>query len=96
MKLEKSTAIKCKNDVIYREMGGIIYILDPKTATIRTLNESASFLWKALKKPLTLHDLTDLVCREYEVSEKTAKNDTEEFVSRYLEQGFLQTIDKPV
>lgn len=55
-----------------------------------TLNETGAFLWNILsEKDCDLQYLADALCREYDVDDKTAKNDAEEFVNLLSEKKVL-------
>lgn len=45
-----------------------------------TTNETGAFLWELLKEDRTVEDLTNALMAEYDVDEKTAHADVNEFV----------------
>lgn len=89
MKITPATKIKIGKRVVFREVEGLVYILDPRNATIHTLNQTASFIWLRLKAGQTIGELTQAVMENFKVEEKKAKADIKDFVSEYLEEGFL-------
>jgi hypothetical protein len=89
MKITKKTKVKRNNKVIFKEIDETIYILDSKNTTIHTLNETASFIWKQLKRPLEIKELTDLLCKNYKVEKKRAVKDISEFIKKYIKQEFI-------
>lgn len=91
MKIGPSTKIQRSKDIIFKEMDGIVYILNHQNATIHTLNESASYIWRQVKIPLTVKKLTSLLCQQFDVDKKKATKDISGFASKYLKQGFLKT-----
>lgn len=89
MKLNPKTKIKRNKNIIFKYVEDTVYILDPYNTVIRTLNETASFLWNSLEKPKSINELTKLVCKEFAVSQQQAENDIKEFISNYIEEGLL-------
>lgn len=56
-----------------------------------SLNESASFLWKAIAdKDFTADTLSSLLCEEYEVDAETAKKDAQALLEEWTKVGLLQ------
>ena len=56
-----------------------------------TLNESATFLWKEIAdKDFTVDDLASLLCKEYEVDEKTAKHDAQALLDKWTKVGLVE------
>ena len=55
-----------------------------------SLNESAAYLWNAvIGKDFTCQELTDLLCKEYEVDAQTALEDVVQMVAGWKEQGLI-------
>ena len=46
-----------------------------------TINETGAFLWECLKEDITMEELCDKMCAEYDVDRKTALADIEEFTN---------------
>lgn len=58
---------------------------------IISLNESAAYLWQAVKdKSFTIDELTRLLTEEYEVDEKTAQNDITTMIRQWIEVGIIE------
>ena len=55
-----------------------------------SLNESASFLWKAIAdKEFTAETMTSLLCEEYEVDLETAKKDAQALLEEWTKVGLV-------
>lgn len=89
MKLKPAAKIKRNKSVIFKEVDETVYILDPRNSTVHTLNETASFIWRCLKKPCTLKRLVSLMIKEFDVEAKKAAVDLEDFILQYLKEQFL-------
>ena len=55
-----------------------------------SLNESASFLWKAIAdKNFTADTLSSLLCAEYEVDAETAQKDAQALLEEWTKVGLV-------
>ncbi len=87
--------MKISKDYIMREIAGDRVIVPTGSAVMNfngliMVNEVGAFLWEKLQEDTTLEVLTESVLEEYEVDEKTARKDIEEFISKLQEGGILQ------
>lgn len=55
-----------------------------------TLNETGAFLWEQLQEEKSETDLVNALCKEYDVTEETAKNDIAEFVNLLQQAKVLE------
>ena len=90
MKLKPTTKIKRNKETMFKEIEEVVYILDPRNATIYTLNKTASFIWKNLEKPLSIEKIISLVYDRFEVKIEKVRKDVMRFVSKYLKEEFVQ------
>ncbi len=89
MKLTLKSKIIRNNKVIFKDVEGVVYILDHRNATIHTLNETASFLWRKLRTAKSIDKLSRTLCNSYEVKKTKATKDIKDFLQKYLKQDFL-------
>lgn len=77
--------MKISTEYILREIAGE-YVIIPtgqeamKFQGLITVNETGAFLWKLLNSDVTKEQLVSRLSREYEIDEKTAEMDVEEFL----------------
>ena len=57
---------------------------------IMSLNETGAFLWQLLTEGAEKKDLIDNLVKEYEVDERTAAKDVEEFLAALRERGLIE------
>lgn len=57
-----------------------------------TLNETAAFVWNTARTlgDFNLEQLTDAMCREYEVEPAQAGNDIEKLLTTWKEEGLIE------
>ena len=53
------------------------------------LNETGAFLWRMLEEDTSEDKLIASMVKEYEITEKTAKDDIKEYLSLLREKGWL-------
>lgn len=59
-------------------------------SSIIMLNETSAFLWLKLENDLTEEELAAALLAEYDVDEKTAKEDVAKFISELKAAGVLE------
>lgn len=58
---------------------------------IISMNESAAYLWKNIQgQDFDSETLTQLLLKEYEVDEQTARTDADTLISKWLEAGIIE------
>ncbi len=55
-----------------------------------TLNDTGELLWNSLSVGATEQELVDLIIKEYEIDEQTARGDVQEFINKIKGAGFLE------
>lgn len=59
-------------------------------SSIIMLNETSAFLWLKLENDITEDELVSLLLEEYDVDEKTAREDIGRFISELKNAGLLE------
>ena len=82
--------MKVKDGFVLREICGENIIIPTGEATMQfnglmTINEVGVSLWKLLSSNVSFDDLVKGILDEYDIDEKTARNDIQEFID-YLDQ----------
>ena len=67
-------------------------ILEPNKEHVRELDEVASLIWEMAKKPITTEEIARKISSFYNQSLETVQNDVDEFVKKYLKEGFLNQV----
>lgn len=86
--------MKIAKEFILREIAGE-YILVPTGATTQefngmlTLSETAKFIWENIEKVDSLKEMINLILENYEVDEKTARQDVIPFIGELVGRGFV-------
>lgn len=87
-----SVTIQRNPKTTYKLVDSVVYILDPRTSTIHTLNDTSSFIWNHIKKPVKIGDLVALITEEYDVPYKTAQKDADVFIKKYIAAGYIKRV----
>jgi hypothetical protein len=76
-------------DVVWREVGDELVVLELSTSTYLTLNGTAKQLWEGLAGGSTLDMLVSMLADRYTISVQQARSDTESFLSALAERELL-------
>jgi len=77
------------DDVVWREVGEDLVVLELSTSTYLTLNGSAKQLWIGLAEGGTVPGLVDKLTTLYGISDEQASTDTEAFLAALAERKLL-------
>lgn len=86
--------MKIEKEYILREIAGDYIIVPVGAAALEfngmiTVNETGAFLWEKLREGTTREELLHAMLEEYEVSEKEADADIQEFLQMLQENKIL-------
>lgn len=86
--------MKIEKEYILRQIAGDYIIVPVGSAALEfngmiTVNETGAFLWEKLRKGTTKEELLHAMLEEYEVSEKEAEADIQEFLQMLQENKIL-------
>ncbi|MBQ3816786.1 MAG: PqqD family protein [Clostridia bacterium] len=87
--------MKLKEGFIKSNLGGecVVVPVGAQTVDFRgliTLNETGEFLWDRLSEGKSEEEILPELISEYEVDEKTAREDIRSFIDDLEEKGFLE------
>lgn len=79
--------MKIKNGFIIREIAGSYVIIAAGEDAVDfggmiTVNETGAFLWGLLERGTSKKEMTEKLLSEYDVDEKTAEADIDEFIEK--------------
>ena len=72
-----------------RQIGNETIILTEEGEELHTLDETGTFVWKAIDGKKSLSRILDLICVEYEVSHDGARDDLFMFLEALEEKGII-------
>lgn len=85
--------MKINSNYEVRNIGGIDIIVpvggDMSLSGVITLNDSALFIWNALKEDITIDELVEKVCVEYDAPKDVIKADVEEIIEKFKEHNLV-------
>lgn len=87
--------MKTSSDFIFRRMrdSGVVIPVGERSLEFRgmvTLNETGSFLWERMSRPVTRDELVAALVGEYDVDEAAAGADVDAFLRKLEEAGLLE------
>ncbi len=77
------------DDVVWRDVGDELVLLELATSTYLTLNGTARFLWEHLVGGATMDELVESLGDHYGIGPAQARDDAEVFVSTLGERDLL-------
>jgi outer membrane protein assembly factor BamB len=83
-------------NIIWKDVDGVVYILQPEQEEIHALNETGTLIWKLIDKGYTLKQVQKKFLVLYKVTDQQAKNDIQAFIDRYVREKFLKPLEKHV
>jgi len=72
-----------------RELGETIIIINEKGDELHTLDETGSFIWKAIDGVSSMSDILEKLCSEYDVERSRAENDLRIFLTHLNEKKLI-------
>lgn len=72
-----------------RELGETIIIINEKGDELHTLDETGSFIWKAIDGVSSISDILEKLCREYDVERSRAEEDLRVFLTHLNEKKLI-------
>lgn len=86
--------MKIKEGFLLREVAGQTVVIPVSTAmelnAMITLNETGTFLWKAMQEETTEEALVQALLGEYDVDEATATEAVKAFTAKLKENGIAE------
>jgi hypothetical protein len=73
-----------------REIGDETIFLAEEGEDLHTLDETATFIWRAIDGNRPLRDILERMCAEYEVSREVAQEDLLRFIDELVHKGIVR------
>ncbi|HOJ85426.1 MAG: PqqD family protein [Elusimicrobiales bacterium] len=81
--------MKISDKIIWREIEGEIFIIDPSNEKIHELNETASFVFKSIDKGLDRKKIAEKILSNYDADKRTLEKDLEDLISEFKDKGII-------
>jgi hypothetical protein len=82
---DESSIIKRNDNIVWRMIDGEIVLLRPDSDTLHALGGCGGRIWELLESEISVSEIVDVICEEYEVEPDIAKKDI---------IGFVEELDK--
>jgi hypothetical protein len=76
----ESSIIKRNDNIVWRMIDGEIVLLRPDADELHALGGCGGRIWELLENEISVSEIVDVICEEYEVEPETAKKDVIDFV----------------
>ncbi len=87
--LTLNSKVKRHPKVITKKVNGQVFLLDPDTATVHILNETAGFIWEQMEKEVTIKEIVASLKSEFAVENKQAEKDVLEYLNHYYQKQLV-------
>ncbi len=82
-----------RNDKIFtKKINNKWVILETNKKFVRELDETAGMIWGMCKEKITTEEIVQKISSKYHHPPDIIKKDVDEFVKKYLKEGFLKEI----
>lgn len=72
-----------------RELGGTVIVITETGDELHSLDETGSFIWRAIDGKLAVGAIVDRLCAEYEVERSRAEADTLKFLESLADKNLI-------
>lgn len=83
--------IKVQKGYITQKVGEKITIFDSENSLLLTLNSTATFIFDRLKKGVEIKKIASDLANKFDISEKDAAQDIDEFIKTLIAKGLAKT-----
>jgi Coenzyme PQQ synthesis protein D (PqqD) len=80
---------KRNEEVLFVQSGDEVVMLDVETGLYHHLNETASAIWSALSQPRQIHEICELVQKDFQGEQGRVHTDVEAFVQNLVQRKLL-------
>jgi hypothetical protein len=80
---------KINKGFIFQTVGKKITIFDGEESVLYTFNETASYIFKLLKKGLKQSEIADMLAKKFNISNSKAQKDTQELITDFLKKKII-------
>ncbi len=92
--INSSTVLQRNSEQLFTMIDEEVVMLNIKHEEYLNLNLHASYIWKQLENPHSFGELTDHLCRAYNVDKKVCIKDTLDFITEFIEKDIIHIINE--
>ncbi len=81
--------MKIRTDIIWREIDGEVFVIDPQKDSCFELNETAALIFKMLRKGKDISEIVKKISEVYDVDEKICYWDICDTIKKFKEKGMF-------
>lgn len=85
---------RANEDVVVCDLGEGLALLNLETSTYYSLNAVAAAAWEALQRPITHEQLTDNICRKFDVARPTCVGDMNKLLENLSEARLVRAEER--
>lgn len=80
VKNDGTMKIKCSEKAVWRVIDGDVVVLLPEEGMLHALGGCGSRIWELIEKGISIQEIVDNICDEYDVESDRVRKDVTEFI----------------
>lgn len=93
MNLTMGNLLERNHDIVHSDMDGETVMMSLDCSAYYGLNGVGTRIWDLLQKRMSLGQICDHLCAEYEVKREDCERHTRQFVGELLEHEVIQVVE---
>ena len=83
-------------DVISRVVSNETILVNPPMGEVKVLNEVGTRIWSLVDGRISIREIANLICLEYQIGLEDAQDDIIEFIEQLVERNAITLSDVPM
>ncbi len=92
MNISSTMKVKPCDNAIWRVIDGEVVVLLPDGGMLHALTGCGSRVWELIKEGMTIPEIVEKICDEYEVELERARDDVDEFINKLAELKLVEIV----
>ena len=91
--LGPDSVVRVSSNQVYSRLGDEVAILELDRGVYYGLNDTGSFLWNLLQKPVRVNEMSAALVEEFDVDAETAEKDLLRVLGDLRDAGLIEHVD---
>jgi hypothetical protein len=91
--LGPDSVVRVSSNQVYSRLGDEVAILELDRGVYYGLNDTGSFLWNLMQKPVRVNEMSAALVEEFDVDAETAEKDLLQVLGDLRDAGLIENVD---
>jgi len=91
--LSPDSLVRVSSNQVYSQLGNEVAILELDRGVYYGLNDTGSFLWNLMQKPVRVNEMSAALVEEFEIDAETAEQDLLRVLADLRDAGLIEHVD---